>query len=329
MTLPTDLREAGPLAVSTQALVKRYGSTTALAGIDLMVPEGSVFVLVGPNGAGKTTTLEILLDIVVADSGTARVLGLDTHTQGARARAQIGYVPERGDHVYGWMRVGALMKHHAAYYPSWNAEYAAELVSLFELRPEKKLRTLSKGQQRRVQLLLALAHTPPLLVLDEPTDGLDPVMRAETMSALASHMARFPTTMFISTHQVHEVERLADHMAVLRHGRLELQASRETLRQNLLEYTMDVRADWVIPQELHAGVIRRNGAGREVAYTIWGPEASITRQLTGAGAVIRDVAPLTLEDAAFALLARPNADSVETPIIGVGSRVTAAQGEKR
>ena len=311
MTLPTILSDIGPAAVRTHALVKRYGRTTALAGIDLMVPEGSVFVLVGPNGAGKTTTLEILLDIVVADSGTAHVLGLDTHTQGARARAQIGYVPERGNHVYGWMRVGALMKHHAAYYPSWNDEYAAELTKLFELRTEKKLRTLSKGEQRRVQLLLALAHCPPLLVLDEPTDGLDPVMRAETMSALASHMARFPTTMFISTHQVHEVERFADHLAVLRSGRIELQASRDTVRSNLLEYTMDVREDWTTPAGLHDVVIRRSGVGREIAWAIWGAEEDVTRQLIAHGAVVRAVAPLTLEDAALALLARRNVNAAE------------------
>lgn len=310
MTLPTTLSDAGPLALSTHALVKRYGRTTALAGIDLTVPEGSVYVLVGPNGAGKTTTLAILLDIVVADSGTASVMGLDTRTQGARVRAQIGYVPERGDHVYGWMQVGALMKYHAAYYPSWNDDYAAELVQLFELRPEKKLKTLSKGQQRRVQLLLALAHCPPLLVLDEPTDGLDPVMRAETMSALASHMARFPTTMFISTHQVHEVERFADHLAVMRNGRLELQVSRETLRRNLLEYTMAVPDGWTTPDALHDAVVRRNGAGREIAYAIWGEESDIAGRLTAAGALVRDAAPLTLEEAALALLGRPTADSV-------------------
>ena len=319
--LPQTLEGTGPLAVRTHALVKRYGSTTALAGIDLTVPEGAVYVLVGPNGAGKTTTLEILLDLIVADSGSAHVLGLDTHTEGARVRAQIGYVPERGDHVYPWMRVGALMAYHAAYYPAWDAAYAAELAHMFDLRLEKKLRELSKGQQRRVQLLLALAHHPPLLILDEPTDGLDPVMRDQTLAALASHIARFPTSMLISTHQVHEVERLGDHLGVMRDGRLEAQVTRDALRNELLEYQMEVPDGWQAPAGLGGAVIRRSGARREIAWTIWGDEGDVTRQLSDAGATVRRVVPLTLEAAAFALLARDaTASGAEA---GAASRMTA------
>ena len=257
-----------------------------------------------PDGVGKTTTLKVLLDLVVADGGTAEVLGLDTRADGARVRAQVGYVPERDDVVYGWMRVGALIRYHAGDYPAWDAGYADELSRLFDIRPEIKFGKLSKGQQRRVELLLALAHRPPVLVMDEPTDGLDPVMRDQWLSALAGHLARFPTTILISTHQVHEAERLGDHLGVMRAGRIEAQFSRETLRRYLREYHIEIPDGWVGVPALADVVIRRNGSRREVAWTIWGDEAEVVERLRGAGATIRQIEPLTLEDAALALLAR-------------------------
>lgn len=302
--LPTELGATGPLAVETRSLVKRFGCMTALARVDLAVPEGSVYVLVGPNGAGKSTTLKVLLDLVVADSGRAEVLGLDTHADGPRVRAQIGYVPERQDAVYGWMRVGALMRYHAGYYPGWDAAYARELSKLFEVRPEMGFDKLSKGQQRRVQLLLALAQRPPVLVMDEPTDGLDPLMREQVLSVLASHLARFQTTILVSTHLVHETERLGDHLGVMSGGRIQVQCTRETLRRQLRKYRIEVPDAWRGAPALDDVVIRKNGSQREVAWTIWGNEAEVSERLRGTGATIRQVDPLTLEDAALALLTR-------------------------
>ena len=302
--LPTDLGATGPLAVETRALVKRFGRDTALAGVDLTVPEGSVYVLVGPNGAGKSTTLKVLLDLVVADAGTAEVLGSDSHADGPRVRAMIGYVPERQDAAYGWLRVGQLMRYHAGYYASWDAAYASELSKQFEVRAEMRFDRLSKGQQRRVQLLLALAQRPRLLVMDEPTDGLDPAMREQILSTLAGHMARFPTTILVSTHLVHETERLGDHLGVMTNGRIEVQSTRETLRRRLRRYRIQVPDGWRGAPALDDVVIRRNGSRREVAWTIWGEEAEVSARLQGSGAVIRQVDPLTLEEAALALLTR-------------------------
>lgn len=302
--LPTDLGAAGPMAVETRTLVKRFGRTTALAGVDLTVPEGAVYVLVGPNGAGKSTTLKVLLDLVVADSGRAEVAGLDTHANGPRVRARIGYVPERQDAAYGWPRVGALMRYHAGYFPSWDAAYASELSKQFGIRPEMRFDRLSKGQQRRVQLLLALAQRPSVLVMDEPTDGLDPAMREQMLSTLADHMARFPTTVLVSTHLVHETERLGDHLGVMLEGRVEVQCTRETLRRRLRRYRIQVPDGWRGAPALGDAVIRRNGSRREVAWTIWGDEADVSARLRAAGATVRQVDPLTLEESALALLTR-------------------------
>lgn len=319
--LPTDLAGTGPMAVQTRSLARRFGRTTALTGVSLEVPHGAVYVLVGPNGAGKSTTLKVLLDLVVADSGTAEVLGLDTHADGPRVRAQIGYVPERQDAVYAWLRVGALMRYHAGFYSGWDAAYASELAKLFEVRPELRFDKLSKGQQRRVQLLLALAQRPPLLVMDEPTDGLDPVMREQVLSALAGHLARFQTTILVSTHLVHETERLGDHLGVMVDGRIQMQCSRETLRRQLRRYRIQVPDEWRGAPALDDVVLQRNGSLRELQWSVWGDEAEVSERLRGTGATILQVDTLTLEDAALALLGRPAAAQAAEGMVAIPAGV--------
>ena len=301
--LPTRL-PAGPFAVATEGLSKMYGRELALDGVELQVPEGAVYVLVGPNGAGKTTLLRTLLDLVRADAGIAEVFGLDSRTHGPRVRAQIGYVPERHDWGYGWMRVGRLLEHHAAFYPTWDHEYTDRLVRAFDLRLDRRFGKLSKGQARRVQLTLALAHRPPLLLFDEPTDGLDPVMRDETLGMLAEHLTETPTTVLISTHLVHEVERLADHLGVLRGGRLQAQLPVGALHHGLRRYRAEVPEGWRGVPTLNGAVIRRTSTPREVQWTVWGDEAELLQHFARAGATVRDAAPLSLEDATLALLSR-------------------------
>ena len=304
--LPTRLG-AGPFAVETAGLVKRFGGEVALDGVDLQVPEGAVYVLVGPNGAGKSTTFKLLLDLVRADAGQARVFGLDPRADGPAVRAGIGYVPERLDWGYGWMTVGRLLEHHAVYFPAWDREYAARLTRLFDLRLDRKLGRLSKGQARRVHLTMALAHRPPLLVLDEPTDGLDPVMLDETLGFLAEHVADTPTTTLISTHQVHDVDRLADHVGVMRDGRLLVQAPRDELHRKLRRWRAEVPDGWAGAPELDGAVLRRAGMGREIQWSVWGEERDVAAQLARSGATVRESVPLSLAEAAVTLLSRREA----------------------
>lgn len=290
------------LAVRTESLGKRFGRDTALRGLDLRVPEGSVTVLVGPNGAGKSTTLRILMGLLRSDEGTASVFSLDPRRRGADVRARIGYVPERHDRAYGWMKVGRLLEHYAAFFQTWDREYARRLAAVFELGLDRRFGTLSKGQARRVQLLLALAHRPPLLLLDEPTDGLDPVVRDATLGLLAEHIADSPTTALISTHRVYEVERLADRVGVLRDGRLLAQTSSDHLHRKLRRYRAEVPERWTGAEGLDGVVVRRAGTGREIVWTVWGEPDDVTDRLAHAGATVREVAPLSLDDAAITLL---------------------------
>jgi ABC-2 type transport system ATP-binding protein len=303
MTSPLPLTlDATSLAVATAGLEKQFGAVTALQDVAIQVPEGSVYLLVGPNGAGKTTLLKVLLDLVRPSAGGASVFGFDSVTAGPHARVRIGYVPETHEWGVGWMRVGRLLRHHAVYFPNWDDGYASHLTHAFGLRIDAKYGKLSKGQARRVQLVMALAHRPPLLLLDEPTDGLDPVMRDELFGILAEHLAENPTTVLVSTHIVHELERFADHLGVLRDGRLRTQISVERLRGRLRRYRASVPEGWAGVAGLNGAVLRRQDATGAIQWTVWGEEEEVVQRLAASGAAVHDVAPLTLEDAALALL---------------------------
>ena len=291
------------LAITTEKLSLRYGNEPALVDVDLRVPGGAVYVLVGENGAGKSSTLKVLLNLERAHAGRAEVFGMDTVADGPRVRAQVGYIPESPSAGYSWMTCRRLIEHVAVHYPSWDHEYAARLVDVFGVRLERKAGTLSKGESRRLQFVLALAHRSPLLVFDEPTDGLDPVMRKRTLAQLAEHLADTPATVLISTHHIHEVESLADHVGVLRQGRLVAQMSRDEARRTVLRYRVEVPDGWQPPPELGIGNLRRSVSGHEVQWTLVGEERDITARLSAAGATVRHVATLPLEDAAVTFLA--------------------------
>jgi ABC-2 type transport system ATP-binding protein len=296
-------------AIEVRGLAKRFGRRVALAGVDLVVPRGAVYVLVGPNGAGKTTALRALLDLVRADAGEARVHGFDSVREGARVRALSGYLPERQDAGYEWMTVAQLLRFHASYRSSWDASYARELLARLEVRDHTRFGRLSKGEARRVQLVMALAHRPPVLLLDEPTDGLDPVMRDEALALLSDHIAEHDATLLISTHLVYEVEGLGDHLGVLKEGVLTAHLDRETLRRRLRRYTVEVPEAWVGEGAIAGSIVRRNGSGREQAWTVWGDEREVVERLGASGAAVRQVSPLSLEESAIALLAmRENQD---------------------
>jgi ABC-2 type transport system ATP-binding protein len=289
-------------AVYTRALTKRYAGQVALDRVDLLIPEGAVFVLLGANGAGKSTALKLLLNLEPADSGVAELFGLDTSSHGPQVRAQVGYVPERHDAGYPWMTCGRLLQHVAAYYPAWDHTYAEQLIGALDIRRDKKVGGLSKGDTRRLQLVLALSHRPPLLLLDEPTDGLDPIVRKRVLALLVEHLTDTPTTVLITTHHIHEVESFADHVGVLRAGRLVGQMTREELQRTVRRYRIELPEGWEAPRDLVVASPRSSRATREVQWTVVGEPRDVTDRLTTSGARVREVSSLSLEEAALALL---------------------------
>ena len=300
--------DAADAAVRTRALTKRFGRVTALDGVDLTVPAGSVYLLAGPNGAGKTTTTRILLDLARPTSGDVEVLGMSPHTRGAESRALVGYVPERTDIGYGWMRVDRLLEHHAKFRTAWDADYARELSDALEVETTRKFGKLSKGNSRRVQLVMALAHKPRLLILDEPTDGLDPLMRERVLGLLAAHARRFQSTMMISTHLIHEADRMATHVAVIDRGRVILQAARDEMKRNVRRYFV-TRLPGDTPALLQPLVVTRTETEEGTEMVLWGEESRTGVVLRDAGIEVLESAPLTLEQTAVAFLSH-----------GVGSR---------
>jgi ABC-2 type transport system ATP-binding protein len=292
----------GPCAVKTQNLRKRFGQAVALDAIDVRIPTGAVYALVGPNGAGKTTLIRILMHLIRADAGSAHVIDLDVRQAGPEVRAQIGYVPETQELGTAWLSIGRLLERNAVFYPTWDRAYADRLLSAFEIHPGQNCGALSKGQRRRVQLVLALAHRPPMLLLDEPADGLDHIGRDRALSALTEHLADSPTTVLISTHRIWEFEGLIDHIGVLHQGALVAQTTRDRMLQMLRRYAADVPEGWVEPPDFRDVVLRRTALGRRIDWTLMGEEREIVERLTNMGAVVREVATLSLDDAAVALL---------------------------
>ena len=292
-----------PAAVRTDGLVKRFGRETALDRVDFSVPEGGVYLLAGTNGAGKSTLLRTLLNLERPDAGGATVLGLEVERNGPEVRARTGYVPETGEGSYRWMRSGRFLVHQAAFSPGWDEEYARELVRLLDVRTESRLGTLSKGQARRVQIVAALAHRPALLLLDELTDGLDPLAREEVLSLLASHLADTGCTAILSTHLVAEIETLIDHIGVLRSGRLVAQAPTERLAERLLRYHLEAPEGWQPPASLSSVLVRREaGLGRSPRLVAVGAEAEVAAAIAASGARVREISRIGLPEAVPILL---------------------------
>jgi ABC-2 type transport system ATP-binding protein len=212
-------------------LTRRFGATVALDSVTVSVPRGSVYGLVGANGAGKTTLIKHVLGLLRAEAGSVRVFGLDPVADPVGVLRRIGYLSEEND-LPGWMTVGELARYSRALYPGWDDAYAGELRRIFALDTAARLETLSKGQKARAGLLVALAHRPELLVLDEPSSGLDPLVRRDILGAVMRTIAHEGRTVLFSSHLLDEVEQVADHVAMIRRGRIVLSAPLEEIKRS-------------------------------------------------------------------------------------------------
>jgi ABC-2 type transport system ATP-binding protein len=216
---------------------RRFGKTVALDDASLNVPHGVVMGLIGENGAGKTTLIKHILGLLKAKEGDVRVFGLDPVRDPVGVLGRIGYLSEMRD-LPEWMRISELMRYSQPFYPDWDQAYAEELVETFELDSLQKIKTLSKGQRARTALLIALAHRPDLLLLDEPSSGLDPLVRRDIISAIIRTIAEEGRTVLLSSHLVDEVERVADSVAIIHHGQMVLIDSVDNIKETHLRLTL-------------------------------------------------------------------------------------------
>ncbi len=204
---------------------------TALSSVSLSLPRGAVYGLVGANGAGKTTLIRHIMGLLRAESGSVRVFGLDPVADPVGVLSRIGYLSEEND-LPGWMTVEELIRYSRAFYPAWDDGYAEDLRSTFALDATAKVGNLSKGQKARLGLLVALAYRPELLVLDEPSSGLDPIVRRDILGAVMRTIADEGRTVLFSSHLLHEVEEVADHVTMIQQGKIVVSAPLGEIRES-------------------------------------------------------------------------------------------------
>src|SRR5437588_7166664 len=217
--------------ISVSELTRRFGATTALDSVSVSLPRGAVYGLVGANGAGKTTLIKHILGLLRAERGSVRVFGLDPVAEPVAVLSRIGYLSEEND-LPGWMGVDELIRYTSAFYPKWDDAYAEELRRAFALDPAAKIKDLSRGQKARMGLLIALAHRPELLVLDEPSSGLDPIVRRDILGAVIRTIADEGRTVLFSSHLLQEVEQVADHVTMIHQGAIVLSAPLDDIRES-------------------------------------------------------------------------------------------------
>lgn len=294
--------------VTVVNLSRRFGRLAALEEVTLHIAPGTVFGLVGENGAGKTTLIKHLLGLYRAQSGSAAVFGLDPVRQPREVLGRIGYLSEDRD-LPDWMRVGELMSYTRAFYPKWDAALARDLVQLFELDLRQKVRTLSRGQRARAGLLVALAHRPDLLVLDEPSSGLDPAARQDILGAVVRTVADEGRTVLFSSHLLHEVQRVADQVAVLHRGRLVLNERLDELlaRHRLLTLRFPERQT---APPAWPGAIAWSGDGQEWSCLGNGELVQLRLAAAAAGASVVDERFASLEEV---FLARTKTGTAHRP----------------
>ena len=270
--------------IAIEDLTRSFRGRVALDRVNLRVERGTVLGLVGVNGAGKTTLLRHILGQLAAQSGRVRVFGLDPVADPVGVLSRLGHLADSHD-LPGWMRVGEFLAYTGAFYPRWDAALAARLCEQFGLDPRQRIATLSWGLRVRTGLAAALGHRPDLLVLDEPSAGLDPLARRYILQTVIRTAADAGTTVLFSSHLLDEVERIADQVALLDACRLVFCGDLDTIRGRHRRLTLRFAEPRATPPAL-AGVLRWEGAGREWTAVCWGDLDELERAAAGSGGEI-------------------------------------------
>jgi ABC-2 type transport system ATP-binding protein len=223
--------------ITTENLTKRFGRKTAVDNLNLKVAQGSVFGFLGRNGAGKTTTIKMLMGLLESDSGGVSVLGLDPKRDDVMIKRKVGYVAEN-QKMYDWMTVGEIIRFTGSFYPTWDNDLTDDLCKRLELSRKDKLRNLSRGTYGKVALLLAMAHNPELLILDDATSGLDVMVRRDFLEGIVDLIHKGGKTVFFSSHMIDEVEGVADWVGVIEAGSLIVVEKMDDLKKSVKQIRM-------------------------------------------------------------------------------------------
>jgi ABC-2 type transport system ATP-binding protein len=287
----------GSSIIETADLHKRYDGVEAVRGLNLQVPAGSIFGFLGRNGAGKTTTIKVLLGMARPTSGQARVFGLAAAApdDSVEIRRRTGFVSDEKD-LYDYLTVEEMIRFTARFFPRWRGDLEQRYLRAFELPMDRKIKALSRGTRTKLALLLALCRGAELLILDEPTSGLDPAMTEEVLQALVSHVAGEEMTVFFSSHQIAEVDQIADRVAIIDHGRTVLTGALDDLRENFRRIQLVFVDDAPEPAFRAPGVERVRRTGRVLTVLSSAGSERILDEARALNPVSVDVLPVTLKE---------------------------------
>lgn len=288
--------------IELQGVTRAFGALKALDNIDFTVRPGCVHGLVGANGAGKTTLIKHILGLLRAKAGSVRVFGLDPVRNPVEVLVRIGYLSEERD-LPEWMRIHELMRYTQAYHPKWDMEYADSLIQTFELDPRQKIKSLSRGQRAQTGLIAAVSHRPDLLLLDEPSSGLDPVVRKDILREVVRAVADEGRTALFSSHLLDEVERMSDIVTMIHKGHIVLHGDldhiKETHQRLAIRYPEEPLQRPAIP-----GVLSLEGGGRDFTAICNGALEEAKAAIQAAGAEIAEARNATLEEIFVARVGR-------------------------
>lgn len=280
--------------VQIHGLSRKFGDKQALDSVDLDIKKGCVFGLVGENGAGKTTLLKHILGLFRPQQGSVRVFGLSPVDSPVEVLGRVGYLSEDRA-IPTWMTVKEVIRYTAAFYPAWDDTYATQLQEMFELAAKQKVSSLSRGQLARVGLLLALAYRPPLLVLDEPSSGLDPIVRRDILGAIIRTVADEGRTVLFSSHLLDEIQRVSDRFAMLQRGRIVMSTSLDDALTSHQRLTVRFSSPHTSTPVLeHA--LKVSGEGNEWTVICNGHRESVERQIAEMGGDVVERGQPSLEE---------------------------------
>ena len=292
--MKTDTSPPTDTVIEIKSLSRRFGSRLALGNVSLCVPRGVVYGLVGENGSGKTTLIKHVLGLLKVQSGTVRVFGLDPVADPVGVLGRVGYLSEQRD-LPLWMRVDELLRYTRAFYPNWDGAYAEQLRQQFGLDPASRIRSLSRGECAKAGLLLALAHRPELLLLDEPSSGLDPVVRRDILEAIIRTVADEGRTVFFSSHLLDEIERVSDHVAMMVNGKEALSGPLDAVKESHHRLTLRFGTAPASPPSFD-GALSVKGGGQEWTVICNGALSELTAAAANLGARVVEQGVPSLEE---------------------------------
>ena len=264
--------------IEVKKLVKTFGDFRALDGLDINVPSGAVYGLVGPNGAGKSTVIRHITGILKQDSGEVKVDGEDVYENTA-VKARIAYIPD-DVFYYTQASVNDMMKFYRDMYPKFDMERFSSLGKVFGIKTSSPVRKLSRGMQKQVAFWLALSMRPETVVLDEPVDGLDPVMRRQVWNVLLSDVAENGTTVLISSHNLRELEDVCDHVGIMNKGKMMIERNLADLQESLVKVQLALPEGKSVPEGLD--ILHMSELGHLKTIIVRGSTDDVTGKLAAA-----------------------------------------------